>query len=52
MTSGVMSLSATVNQIEPVHTPCAPIASAPAICDPCAIPPAASTGVGAIVSMT
>ena len=39
-----MSLSATVSQIEPVHTPCAPIASAPAICDPCAMPPAASTG--------
>ena len=42
-----MSLSATVSQIEPVHTPCAPIASAAAICEPCAMPPAASTGVSA-----
>ena len=33
-TSGVMSLSATVSQIDPVHTPCAPIASAAAICEP------------------
>ncbi len=52
MTSGVASLSATVNQIDPVHTPWAPIASAAAICEPCAIPPAASTGAGFTVSIT
>ena len=47
-----MSLSATVSQIEPVHTPCAPIASAAAICEPCAMPPAANTGAGATFSIT
>ena len=39
-----VSVSATVSQIEPVHTPCAPIASAAAICRPLPMPPAASTG--------
>ena len=33
-----------VSQIEPVHTPCAPSASAAAICRPDPMPPAASTG--------
>ena len=47
-----MSLSVTVSQIDPVHTPSAPRAIAAAICRPLPIPPAASTGTGAIASTT
>ena len=46
------SASSTVSHSEPVHTPCAPIASAAAICRPVPMPPAASTGVGATASIT
>ena len=49
---GGASASSTVSQSEPVHTPCAPIASAAAIWLPLPMPPAASTGVGATASMT
>ncbi|SHV43020.1 Uncharacterised protein [Mycobacteroides abscessus subsp. abscessus] len=38
------SYSAAVSQIEPVHTPEAPSASAAAACRPLPIPPAANTG--------
>ena len=53
VTSGAMSLSATVSQIDPVHAPCAPIAIAAAIWLPRPMPPAASTGVsGPTASIT
>jgi hypothetical protein len=50
--AGGTSASCTVNHSEPVHTPCAPIASAAATCRPVPMPPAASTGVGATASIT
>ena len=50
--AGGASASSTVSQSEPVHTPCAPIASAAAICRPSPMPPAASTGSGATASIT
>ena len=46
------SFSATVSQIEPVHTPAAPSAMAAAIWRPEPMPPAPSTGTGAIASTT
>ena len=38
------SYSADVRNAEPIHTPCAPSASAAATCRPVPMPPAASTG--------
>ncbi len=53
MTSGAVSLSATVSHIDPVHAPCAPIAIAAAIWLPRPMPPAASTAVsGPTASIT
>ena len=49
---GLVSASATVSQIEPVHTPCAPSASAAAIWRPRPIPPAASTGTSGPTAST
>ena len=45
--AGVISASSTISHSEPVQTPCAPSASAAAICCPLPMPPAASTGTGA-----
>jgi hypothetical protein len=52
ITAGPVFDSATVSQIEPVHTPSAPSAIAAAIWRPVPMPPAASTGTGAIASTT
>ena len=49
---GFVSASATVSQIEPVHTPCAPSASAAAIWRPRPMPPAASTGTSGPTAST
>ena len=45
--TGVFSASSTISHCEPVQAPCAPSASAAAICWPLPMPPAASTGTGA-----
>ena len=49
---GFVSASATVSQIEPVHTPWAPSAIAAAIWRPRPIPPAASTGTSGPTAST
>ena len=51
-TAAAGSFSTTVSQIDPVHTPSAPSAMAAAICRPVPMPPAASTGTGAMASTT
>ncbi len=48
--AGSVSASAVVSHTEPHHTPSAPRARAAAIWLPLAMPPAASTGVGATAS--
>ena len=52
LTTGCVSASSVVSHTEPHHTPSAPRARAAAIWRPSAIPPAASTGVGATASTT
>src|SRR6266851_3234575 len=51
-TAGWVSASSVVSHTDPHHTPSAPRARAAAIWRPEAIPPAASTGVGATASTT
>ena len=51
-TTGSVSASSVVSQTEPHHTPSAPRASAAASWRPRAMPPAASTGIGATASTT
>src|SRR5207253_551146 len=50
--TGWRSLSVDAIQIDPVHAPSAPSASAAATCRPQPMPPAARTGVGATASTT
>ncbi len=52
LTAGWVSASSVVSHTEPHHTPSAPSARAAAIWRPLAMPPAASTGVGATASTT
>ena len=52
ITHGEVSDSATVNQIEPVHAPCAPSAIAAAICRPRPIPPSAAPETAVITRAT
>ncbi len=52
LTTGCVSASSVVSHTEPHHTPWAPSASAAATWRPSAMPPAASTGVGATASTT
>src|SRR5436190_607845 len=51
-TTGSVSASSVVSHTDPHHTPSAPRARAAASCRPRAIPPAASTGMGATASTT
>ena len=51
-TTGWVSASSVVSHTDPHHTPWAPSAIAAAIWRPVAMPPAASTGVGATASTT
>ncbi len=50
--AGGRSASSTVSHSDPAHTPCAPSASAAAICSPEPTPPAANIGVGAMALAT
>ena len=52
VTTPPLVFSDTVSQMEPVHTPSAPSAMAAAIWRPVPMPPAASTGTGAMASTT
>ena len=52
ITTGLVLASATVSHFDPVHTPCAPSASAAVIWRPVAMPPAASTGTSGPTAST